>query len=254
MLEVFFLENGILLKGNEDGGHFHRHYPYQLVVCFDQEIIVGTTDGMEYCSNMLLIDSNVEHVCRDHGNSISLFFDPESEEGKAFRQKFISDRVNILPLDNINYIKADFEAFRCSPLPDMNRAVLLYNTILHLYVDRDIKLRPTDTRIRQILEMLPTIPDKKISVKELAAAVYLSETRLIHLFKENMGIPIRRFLLWKRLLDAVKLIQGGETFTMSAIEAGFADYAHFSRTFKGMFGSSVESIFKNDRFVHVYSQ
>jgi AraC-like DNA-binding protein len=109
-----------------------------------------------------------------------------------------------------------------------------------------------DSRIRTLLDLIPSIPDKKAPVGALAARVGISETRLMHLFKDEMGIPIRRYLLWKRLLDAIFLIKRGQALTMAAVEAGFADYAHFSRTFKGMFGAKVEDIFKNDRFVQAY--
>ncbi len=94
---------------------------------------------------------------------------------------------------------------------------------------------------------------KKISTKLIAEAICLSESRLIHLFKEQVGIPIRRYLLWLRLIEAVKSVLDGYSLLDAAHNAGFADYAHLSRTFKKMFGNPPSLIFKNSRFVHVFS-
>lgn len=51
------------------------------------------------------------------------------------------------------------------------------------------------------------------------------------LFKEETGVPVRQFLLWLRLNDAVKLIINGTSYTDAAYEAGFADAAHLTRTY-----------------------
>lgn len=61
--------------------------------------------------------------------------------------------------------------------------------------------------------MLEDIPGKKISSQELAHLVNLSENRLAHLFKEQTGTPIRRYLLWLKLREAIKIILQGESFT-----------------------------------------
>lgn len=58
----------------------------------------------------------------------------------------------------------------------------------------------------------------------------------MHLFKEQVGIPIRRYILWTRLQVSVQHVLQGETLTQAAHSAGFADSAHFSRTFSDMFG------------------
>ena len=71
---------------------------------------------------------------------------------------------------------------------------------------------------------------------ELAAEVGLSEDRFMHVFKAQMGLPVRRYLLWLRLHRAARLMKAGVTLTEAAHGAGFADSAHMSRTFKENFG------------------
>jgi AraC-like DNA-binding protein len=104
-------------------------------------------------------------------------------------------------------------------------------------------------KVQQVLAYLRQLPLKKVSIKEIAATVYLSESRIIHLFKEETGIPIRRYLLWLRLIEALKAIFKGVSFTVAAHETGFSDAAHLSRTFKQMFGLTLSELFKNSQFV-----
>jgi AraC-like DNA-binding protein len=53
-----------------------------------------------------------------------------------------------------------------------------------------------------------------------------------------VGIPFRRFVLWSRMRQAVASTQAGRDLTEAAVDAGFSDSAHLSRTFRAMFGLS----------------
>jgi AraC-like DNA-binding protein len=53
---------------------------------------------------------------------------------------------------------------------------------------------------------------------------------------------MRRYRLWHRLfVTAVKMGTGGN-LTEAAMDAGFTDSAHFSHTFKAMFGMAPTTI------------
>jgi AraC-like DNA-binding protein len=58
----------------------------------------------------------------------------------------------------------------------------------------------------------------------------LSESRLQHLFRDQVGVPIRRYLLWHRYLTALSLLADGASVTRAAHAAGFAGSAHLTRT------------------------
>jgi AraC family transcriptional regulator len=70
----------------------------------------------------------------------------------------------------------------------------------------------------------------------LADEVALSPSRLGTLFRRDTGIPVRRYQLWLRLIDAIEAHSDGTTLTEAAHYAGFSDSAHLSRTFRRMFG------------------
>lgn len=76
----------------------------------------------------------------------------------------------------------------------------------------------------------------KITCKEVASAVFMSESRFSHLFKELMGITFAGFLQMRQLSYAYYLIIKGMSVTEAALEAGFASSAHFAATHKRVFG------------------
>jgi AraC family transcriptional regulator len=53
---------------------------------------------------------------------------------------------------------------------------------------------------------------------------------------EQTGMPLRAYVLWRRLLRVFELLMAGENLSTAAHSAGFADSAHLSRTARSMFG------------------
>jgi AraC-like DNA-binding protein len=96
--------------------------------------------------------------------------------------------------------------------------------------------RAMDPRIERSLVMLQQ-PDADASLAQLAAAAQLSPSRFQHVFTAEVGVPFRRYRLWQRLRTAIKEASLGATLTDAAHAAGFADQAHFSRTFRSAFGA-----------------
>ena len=93
-----------------------------------------------------------------------------------------------------------------------------------------------DTRIRDVIRWVADEPDPPITLEAAARIAGLSPSRLSHLFVEQTGLSFKTYLLWIRLTRAVRLMTEGLSLTAVAHEAGFSDSAHFSRTFRRMFG------------------
>ena len=99
-----------------------------------------------------------------------------------------------------------------------------------------------DPRIVNLLAWVARRLDEPISLNDAATFVGLSPGRARHLFVEQTGLPFRTYLLWLRLMRAVESFSGGASLTQAAHGAGFADSAHFSRTFRKMFGIAAASL------------
>ncbi|NCT69091.1 MAG: helix-turn-helix domain-containing protein [Rhodanobacteraceae bacterium] len=66
----------------------------------------------------------------------------------------------------------------------------------------------------------------------------VAPSRFRHLFVAQTGTSFRAWLLWTRVAFAMGAGMGGQSWSVAAQEAGFADSAHFSRTCRRMFGMS----------------
>ena len=82
----------------------------------------------------------------------------------------------------------------------------------------------------------------KVNAVTLAAQVSLSLSQLERLFGEQVGLSVRRLVLWRRLRLALAIALAGNSLTDAAHAAGFADSAHFSRTVRSMFGIRAQSL------------
>ena len=87
---------------------------------------------------------------------------------------------------------------------------------------------------RQIGDSLP--------LARIASAVHLSPDRFRHLFVAETGVTFRAYVLWLRLEQSLTTYISGQSLTDAAFTGGFADSAHFSRTFRKMFGIAPASV------------
>jgi len=251
MLDVYIWNSKILIWGTDFSEKYHHHYPIQIIISKDN-ITASLKNGREIKSNVIIVGSNVEHHCKMKDKTISLFIDPETNIGKKMSRFISSEKLNSLPDNSLKtIIPSIFDSLEKN-MGDFIIIKELFNKILSCYIDNDTEFQELDFRIVKVLNHIQESTYKKISISELASCACLSESRLMHLFKNSIGIPIRRYLLWKRLIDGLFLLQRGEAFSYSAFESGFSDYSHFSRTFKSNFGTTLKKIFKDDRFIHVY--
>jgi len=91
----------------------------------------------------------------------------------------------------------------------------------------------------------------KVTLGDIAKAAGLSKSGFSALFRAKTGMPLRRYVLWRRLYLAVKAIIAGADATTAAHSAGFADSAHFSRTMRETFGvSPTDSVLQIRMSVH----
>ncbi len=94
-----------------------------------------------------------------------------------------------------------------------------------------------DPRIRLALELIQKSAPSLDGFRCIARSVNLSESRLRHLMKAEVGLPPGRYFKFQRLNCARQLLEG--TFLSVkeiTYKAGFSDVSHFVRDFKKAFG------------------
>jgi AraC-like DNA-binding protein len=96
--------------------------------------------------------------------------------------------------------------------------------------------REPDPRIKLVIQQIIADPGGRLSAAQLAQGVGLSESRFLHLFTGETGVPLRRYRLWCAMGTALRAIAQGASLTSAALDAGFSSSAHFSAAFREMFG------------------
>ena len=224
----------------------HAHHAIQIAIALETSIEVVSKTGSFKCQ-AVIINSDVPHECRTYGGSFVLInIDPETTIGAALKKAhLLKSGISELPLATIhNYINQLKVSVGERPLTE--EIYLLSNEFLFSIANQHT-LPPLDERIEQVLELLREPAQESVTIKDLANAVHLSPGRLIHLFTQQVGIPIRKYLLWSKLMASLKRLEKNVNFTHVALDGGFADAPHFNRTFKRMFGLSPTALLKSDR-------
>ena len=108
--------------------------------------------------------------------------------------------------------------------------------------------RRLDERITRVLTAIRGSDELRMSIEDAAAMAFLSPSRFAHLFKQQVGLPFRRYMLWRKLTRAMLIIGRERTISTAAHEADFADAAHLTRTFYQMVGLAPSVLMQGEFF------
>ena len=159
-----------------------------------------------------------------------LFVETDSPSASAFRCRFPYLRGAVTDLNDSEIVEIFRWIFEDDPQQEaverrLDRLLAPGPEEIHL-----------DPRIQKIVELIRNEPDRNYSQGEVAASLGLSPSRLLHLFSEQLGVPYRRFRMWKRLMLSFELLHERDNMTLAALDSGFADATHFSHAFRDTFG------------------
>jgi AraC family transcriptional regulator len=208
----------------------HAHGTLQLSVGIDGSPRVRL-DGAWNRARGVLIDTDVAHAfdCDGHMTAIG-WIEGESRLAEQLRDRVLDGR----PYALLDEPLCDHIAARLGPAfgkttscPEAHQR--WRDALGQLAID--VTPEPDyDDRIAAVLNHLRATPSPPPSIEDLTRIAHLSESRLQHLFRDQVGVPIRRYLLWHRYLTAMSLLADGTSVTHAAHAAGFADSAHLTRT------------------------
>jgi AraC-like DNA-binding protein len=86
--------------------------------------------------------------------------------------------------------------------------------------------------VARALQLVADNPGESLSVKDLARAALLSESRFKAKFREQLGMPPREYVLRHKIELAEKMLAAGESVTRTAHALGFSSSQYFATVFK----------------------
>ncbi|MCU0118910.1 helix-turn-helix transcriptional regulator [Pseudomonas sp. B2M1-30] len=182
----------------------HSHYAHQLILAPDRPMTVLVEDT-PVTTSRLLIASQTRHAILEAPDPVfTVYAEPLRFEAWALRDALFDIELSLTALDR---------AMSQCPRRTLN-----------------------DPRIERALATVDASLSSKVAASAVAEAAHLSMSQLQRLFVSQVGLPVRRMVLWRRLRLAIAAILAGHAVTDAAHAAGFADSAHFSRSLKKLFG------------------
>ncbi|WP_281559157.1 AraC family transcriptional regulator [Thalassomonas sp. RHCl1] len=237
-----WIEAGIvIIYGASLDAAAHSHHAMQ--------IVWPKTDSLCKLNHMsitelVVIDSQVEHQLQMPEGWI-LLVEPKSTLGQA-----LSDQLAGEPYQTFH---SSFSATMNAPAQSKDLIEFLTPLFQALALSQQVfpinKSTVTDKRIQRLVAELDLclhgdcIKPAHWRAAEVASQLALSESRFLHLFRQELGIAWRPYLLWRRMMCAIRAILNNASATEAAHLAGFSDSAHLSRTFRNNFGMTIRQAY-----------
>jgi AraC family transcriptional regulator, arabinose operon regulatory protein len=146
----------------------------------------------------------------------------------------LRDEFDALFLD----IEESHKEFR--PMSEPLAMNLLERLLIRCYeISSQADLTPMDYRVLEACQILNASLSAEITIESLAEQVFLSPSRLAHLFREQVGVSIVRWREDQRIMRAKLLLQTTPMpVAVIGQQVGYDDQLYFSRVFKKRVGVS----------------
>lgn len=223
---------------------FHSHHAVQVSLSI-------APSGLRLCApagrwqtcRAAVIAAHQTHAF-DGGNDLvaNIFIEPESSQGQSLHRR--ARKHGISPIVDGEGEAELAELFR-SYSNNADDSILIaaaLAVIARLAADASLPQNALDPRIERSIQLIRKQIGAPILLSDIAKSAHLSPDRYRHLFLEQTGIRFRPYILWLRIELALRAYTAKHSLTEAAQAGGFADSAHFTRTFRNMFGIAPSSI------------
>src|SRR3954468_23036476 len=244
----YLWEGGFLAVG-QAGGVVppHSHHAIQIFLALDGAAAIRTAAGEWREGPGVIVRPDIEHSFDARGATGALLFvDPESSEG-IWLQSNLAEAITFAPETRLETCRGELRKFFDQPLESMEVGDLVLHCVLAFCAGVPPS-RHLDSRITAVLRNIRQSDDLRVSLEQAAKLVHLSPGRFAHLFKDQLGLPFRRYMLWRKLTRAMLSIGRQSTIAEAAQAADFADAAHLTRTFHQMFGIPPSVLMRGEFF------
>ena len=232
----------LFYRGPPVEGGAHRHHALQIAASLGAPLQLCGDDGRAQEGMGALVAADARHRLLGGAPKLALLYlEPEGATAQALvRQRRLTD----VPLQT------------CTPAPELSARLagfgadedfdaLCTDWLAALGVAAAAPAPAMDARVATVLAYLRAHPEQRHAAAAPAERGGLSAHRLMHLFREGTGLPLRRYALWLRLRTAVAAALKGASLTAAAHAAGFSDSAHLSRSFREHFGLPPRFLFES---------
>ena len=232
---MWVLSAGPALSKEGFKGTLHSHHAVQVTFALEGWYRLQAGD-LSVDSAVAAVAPDARHAITSHGTVAFVYIEPESVAGRAAVRRLFAKR-RLTSVDAALFGSLPEELLAAYRDPEITEARLIdIGRALVSRLSGDVEIPTVDERVVRVIAWANAQLATPIRLADAAAVAGLSPDRLRHVFVRHTGLPFRTYVLWLRLLKAVETFSQGESLTQAAHQAGFADSAHLSRTFRRTFG------------------
>jgi AraC-like DNA-binding protein len=242
----YLWEGGFVLTASAKGiVPVHAHHAIQIVIALEGCVAIRGSDGDWRESRGFVVRPDAEHSFDCNGAfGVMLFVDPESSDGAWLSASLRQDITHVTEA-RLGGIVPDLRTFTAAPDETEDIAGVVRRCV-HGLRPGLAPARRMDPRVTTVLDAIRTSDELRMSLEQAAQLAFLSPTRFAHVFKDQVGLPFSRYMLWRKLTRAMVAVASERTIAAAAHAADFADAAHLTRTFYQMFGMAPSVLMQGD--------
>lgn len=247
---IYFMNGMVAAFRNAITAETHSHHAAQITLDLEGQFEVFSNDTSQ-TFQCALIPPNLSHRINASGHwQITILLDPELEVTNGLLKHFkVKDKPVEIPAALVEDVIKALKNTYTTPIPIADLKSLITTKFKRLANLSETKY--FDTRIDALIHEIKNKSDLN-NIDDILNKIPLSKSRLSHLFVEQSGISLRRYLLWAKVRRSVTYMLQGESITDSAHHAGFSDLSHLSRSFKSMFGINVSVLFQTKDYINFH--
>ncbi|TGL24459.1 AraC family transcriptional regulator [Leptospira yanagawae] len=251
-MSTFWIHPSFVLQYEKDHLQYapHSHHAVQILFSQNDSIEITSNNIFTIHQQLIVIPHNSIHQFSTRSPYLSIYLDPKT---KVANQILNYAKASIdFNIDLSKFLKF-YKEISLEQIPPKNISNRLEEVLLDLFNESNSQncfgtyKQIIDERVLNCLDLIERYSSQGEPIKpsQLAKVCNLSMFRLVHLFSENVGIPIRSYALWCKMRNAISFLMSKESMIDSSYRAYFSDQSHFSRSFKRMFGINPSEIFQD---------
>jgi len=232
----FLTASGGLFLGSGAETSVHESHAYKICIATHGEFLLDADDRPRTSCAAAVIPPDYPHIIDARGATLAIFYlVPEQWPRRMINRVLRGRGVFAPPREVLTELLPRLQRYLThgARVEEVNEVCeyLFDNLVPPAWCSQRL-----DARVQTVLEYLDATMDDHPTIQTLSAVARLSPSRLEHLFSDEVGIPIIRYLLWHRVRRAVERMPDHCMLTELAYSVGFADSAHLSRSFRRMLG------------------
>ncbi|WP_159561016.1 YSIRK-targeted surface antigen transcriptional regulator [Streptococcus halichoeri] len=132
----------------------------------------------------------------------------------------------------------DYYIKKCEQCATVQDVLALRESAILLFTQKIGRMNTHSYTMARILAYIHKNLSQKLLIETIAKQFNFSEPSIRKLFRKEMSCSIQQYIRQKKIEEAKIMLKNGATVTEVSNNLGYADAAHFSRTFKEVVGLS----------------